>query len=162
MGEQAPGHAAPPGLHSGMSLIVLCDLDGTLSDSEHRVHFVRGKNRDYESFFAAAGDDAPMWPVITLVRALAQQGHEIHILTGRRDDTREVTEQWLEKHEVPHHRLVMRPYDDRTPDHLLKRRWFQQEYDSASVLLALEDRSRVVSMYRELGVTCLQVAEGDF
>lgn len=145
-----------------MKSIVLCDLDGTLSDSEHRVHFVRGKNRDYESFFAAAGDDPPITPVITLVRALAEQGHEIHIVSGRRDDTRAATERWLERHEVPHHRLLLRPYNDRTPDHILKRRWYDADYRSRNVLLALEDRARVVSMYRELGVTCLQVAEGDF
>ena len=145
-----------------MKRIVLCDLDGTLSDTEHRLHHVRGKQRDYEAFFAAAGDDPPIQPVITLVQALAAQGHEIHILSGRRDDTRAATERWLEEHGVPHHRLVLRPYDDRTPDHILKRRWFHADYRKEDVLLALEDRSRVVSMYRELGVTCLQVAEGDF
>jgi len=142
--------------------IVLCDLDGTLSDTEHRAHLVRGKERDYEAFFAAASDDAPMLPVIALVQALALQGHHIHIVTGRRDDTREATERWLENNSVPYQRLLMRPYHDRTPDHVLKRRWFDSDYKGKNVLLALEDRSRVVSMYRELGVTCLQVAEGDF
>ena len=145
-----------------MSKIVLCDLDGTLSDAEHRLHHVRGKRRDYESFFAAAGEDAPMEPVITLVQALAAQGHQIHIVSGRRDDTRAATERWLEEHGVPYHRLLLRPYDDRTPDHILKKRWFDADYRGKEILLALEDRSRVVSMYRELGVTCLQVAEGDF
>lgn len=145
-----------------MSQIVLCDLDGTLSDTEHRVQFVRGKRRDYEAFFAAAGDDLPIWPVIKLVRALAGQGYAIHIVSGRRDDTREVTELWLEEHGVPYDRLLLRPHADRTPDHLLKRSWFEADYKDADVLLALEDRTRVVEMYRALGVTCLQVAEGDF
>ena len=145
-----------------MAKIVLCDLDGTLSDTEHRVHHVRGKRRDYEAFFAASKDDPPIEPVIALVRALAAAGHEIHIVSGRRDDTRADTEAWLELHGVSYHRLVLRPYDDRTPDHLLKRQWFEADYRAEDVLLALEDRSRVVAMYRELGVTCLQVADGDF
>ncbi len=145
-----------------MSKIVLCDLDGTLSDTEHRVHYVRGRNRDYESFFAASKDDEPIEPVITLVRALADAGHKIHIVSGRRDDTLADTEEWLKKHGVPYERILLRPFSDRTPDHILKRRWFEADYKVEDILLALEDRARVVAMYRELGVTCLQVAEGDF
>ena len=145
-----------------MSKIVLCDLDGTLSDTEHRLHHIRGKRRDYDAFFAASGDDEPIEPVIALVNALALAGKEIHIITGRREDTRELTEAWLERHDVSYDRLLMRGIADRTPDHVLKRKWFEADYDPADVLLALEDRSRVVEMYRELGVTCLQVAEGDF
>jgi len=145
-----------------MAKIVLCDLDGTLSDTEHRLHHIRGKRRDYDAVFAASGDDEPIEPVIALVNALALAGNEIHIVTGRREDTREITEAWLERHDVSYDRLLMRGVADRTPDHILKRRWFESDYDVADVLLALEDRSRVVAMYRELGVTCLQVAEGDF
>lgn len=145
-----------------MSKIVLCDLDGTLSDTEHRLHHIRGIHRDFDAFFAASGEDEPIGPVITLVNALAAAGKEIHIITGRREDTREITEAWLERHGVSYDRLTMRGLADRTPDHVLKRRWFEADYDPADILLALEDRARVVVMYRELGITCLQVAEGDF
>lgn len=145
-----------------MSKIVLCDLDGTLSDPEHRLHHVRSKHRDYDAFFAASGGDEPIEPVIQLVNDLAAAGKQIHIITGRREDTREVTEAWLERHGVSYHRLVMRGISDHTPDHILKRRWFEADYDHADIMLALEDRNSVVAMYREIGVTCLQVAEGDF
>lgn len=145
-----------------MSKIVLCDLDGTLSDTTHRLHHIRGRRRDYDAFFAASGEDEPIEPVIELVNALKLAGKEIHIITGRREDTREITEAWLELHDVSYDRLLMRPESDRTPDHVLKRHWFESDYDPADILLALEDRDRVVQMYRELGITCLQVAEGDF
>ena len=145
-----------------MGKIVLCDLDGTLSDTKHRERFVRQKPRDYDSFFAAAGDGAPIWPVIAVVNALAQAGYEIHITTGRRDDTREVTERWLAEHGVTYHRLMMRAFHDHTPDDDLKRRWYEEHYADADVLCVLEDRNRVVRMWRELGVTCLHVADGDF
>ncbi len=145
-----------------MAKIVLCDLDGTLTDTRHREHFVTQEPADYESFYAAAGGDAPIWPVIEVVNALAKAGYEIHITTGRRDDTRAVTERWLAEHGVSYHRLVMRGYRDHTPDDLLKRRWYEAEYRDADVLCVLEDRNRVVRMWRELGVTCLHVAEGDF
>ena len=145
-----------------MGKIVLCDLDGTLSDTRHRERFVRQKPRDYDSFFAAAGDDEPIRPVIEVVNALARAGYEIHITTGRRDDTREVTKRWLEEHGVTYHRLMMREFHDHTPDDVLKRQWFESHYNPTDVLCVLEDRNRVVKMRRELGVTCLHVAEGDF
>ncbi len=145
-----------------MSKIVICDLDGTLSDTKHRERFVRQKPRDYDSFFAAAGDDEPILPVIEVVNALAAAGYEIHIVTGRRDDTRDVTERWLERHGVTYQRLLMRDFHDHTPDDVLKRDWFERDYDRSQVLCVLEDRNRVVQMWRELGVTCLHVADGDF
>ena len=143
-------------------MIVISDLDGTITDAEHRVHLVRGHPKDYDSFFAAARDDGPIWPVIHVLRALKAAGHEIHIITGRSDVTRADTIAWLEKFEVPHDRLLMRPENDYTQDDRLKREWFQSEYQAVDILLVLEDRARVVRMWRKLGVTCLQVAEGDF
>jgi phosphoglycolate phosphatase-like HAD superfamily hydrolase len=143
-------------------MIVICDLDGTLSDAEHRLHHIRGRRRDFDAFFAAADADPPIMPVITLVRILAAAGHEVHIVTGRSADVEDITIDWLARHEVPYDRLLMRPGGDRTPDDELKARWFERDYRGKDVLFALEDRERVVKMWREHGVTCLQVAEGDF
>src|SRR5690554_8235041 len=130
-----------------MDKIVLCDLDGTLSDAEHRVHHVRAKRRDYESFFAAAGKDAPVEPVITLVRTLAAQGHQIHIVSGRRDDTCAATERSLEELGAHYHRLLLSTYDDRTPVHILKKRWFDSDYHGYDAALVLEDLLQLVSLY---------------
>src|SRR5690606_33190663 len=117
-----------------MPKIVLCDLDGTLSDTKHRERFVRQKPRDYDSFFAAAGDDDPIPAVIAVVKALKAAGYDIHIITGRRDDTRSVTEGWLREHGVPYDRLVMREFHDHTPDDDLKRDWFQRDYVKEDIL----------------------------
>src|SRR5690606_4940857 len=145
-----------------MARIVLCDLDGTLSDTRHRERFVTQDPPDYDSFYAAAGGDAPIRPVIEVVNALASAGFEIHITTGRRDDTRAVTERWLADNGVTYHRLVMREYHDLTPDDELKKRWYEAEYKDLDVLCVLEDRNRVVKMWRELGLVCLHVADADF
>jgi hypothetical protein len=55
----------------------------------------------------------------------------------------------------------MRPAGDFTPDEELKRRWIS-EYDLSQVLCIFDDRQKVVDMWRELGLTCFQVAPGDF
>lgn len=143
-------------------MLVLSDLDGTISDAEHRVHLVRSRPKDYDTFFAASRDDSPIWPVIRTLQALKAAGHDIHILTGRSEVVRADTEAWLKGHEVPFDRLQMRPEHDYTPDDRLKKQWFNDNYDAHDILLVLEDRARVVAMWRRLGLTCLQVAEGDF
>lgn len=143
-------------------MIVISDLDGTISDAEHRVHLVREHPKDYDTFFAEARNDGPIEAVIAVLNALKQAGHEIHIITGRSEVVREDTLAWLEAHSVPHDRLLMRPEHDFTPDDRLKEQWFKSDYRPEDVLLVLDDRARVVRMWRRLGITCLQVADGDF
>lgn len=143
-------------------MIVISDLDGTISDAEHRVHLVREHPKDYDAFFAEARNDGPIRSVIMVLNALKQAGHEIHIITGRSEVVRAETLDWLEQHSVPHDRLLMRPEHDYTPDDRLKEQWFLKDYTAGDVLLVLEDRTRVVRMWRRHGLTCLQVAEGDF
>jgi hypothetical protein len=57
----------------------------------------------------------------------------------------------------------MRKYGDFRQDSIVKReiyeRFIAPDYD---ILCVLDDRNSVVSMWREIGLTCLQVAEGDF
>src|SRR5690625_3865352 len=141
---------------------VITDLDGTISDAEHRVHLVRNHPKDYDTSFAESRNDAPIEAVITVLQALKQAGHDIHIITGRSEVIKRDTETWLKQHDVPFDRLLMRPESDYTPDDRLKEKWFKKEYDPSNVLLVLEDRARVVRMWRRLGLTCLQVADGDF
>ena len=51
------------------------------------------------------------------------------------------------------------------PDNELKRKWFDDligEDDKDQVLCVFDDRQKVVDMWRELGLTCMQVDKGDF
>ncbi len=143
-------------------MIVITDLDGTLSNAEHRVHLIERKPKDWDAFFEASKDDAPIRPVIAVVQALKAAGHQIHVLTGRSDSTREATIAWFRKHDVPFDLLLMRAAGDFTPDDKLKRDWFMRDYKPEDVLLVLDDRARVVRMWREFGLVCLQAAAGDF
>jgi hypothetical protein len=57
----------------------------------------------------------------------------------------------------------MRKYGDYRKDYVVKREIYEQliapDYD---ILCVLDDRNSVVDMWREIGLTCLQVAPGDF
>lgn len=71
------------------------------------------------------------------------------------------TVQWLKNNKVPYTSLRMRPENDYTPDDELKRQWLK-DLNKDQILCVFDDRSKVVKMWRDEGLTCFQVAPGDF
>jgi hypothetical protein len=87
----------------------------------------------------------------------------IILVSGRMEKNREVTETWLIKNLIHHTALFMRPTDDIRNDTIVKQEIYEREIKGKyNVLFVLDDRDRVVRMWRDQGLKCLQVAEGDF
>ena len=141
-------------------MLVVFDLDGTLSDPTHREHFVRRPvgQKDWDSFFAEQINDPPKSAMVELISRL-HATHQVEIWTGRPIKYREDTIAWLHASNIPYYKLRMRPANDKTDDHEMKRGWCER-YGKPD--LVFEDRQRLVDMYRSLGITCCQVAPGDF
>lgn len=131
----------------------IVDIDGTLA--------IRGERGPFD--WERVGEDMPNDAVLMVVRALVNDGYLIVYLSGRMEQCREATVNWLGQHGLDGTRLHMRPDDDYRPDQVLKRQIYRtrirDKYDVAGVI---DDRARVVAMWRSLGLTCLQVAEGNF
>ncbi len=144
---------------------VIFDLDGTLALIDHRRPILDDKSvpseKRWRDFFAACVDDEPNHPVITTLRALHKLGYYIIIFSGRSDEVKQQTLEWLEKYGVLFHELTMRKAGDFTPDEELKKSWLA-DLDKENILCVFDDRAKVVSMWREEGLTCFQVAPGDF
>jgi len=146
------------------------DLDGTLADLSHRLVFIGGDApKDWRSFFAAAGGDAPIEPMVELYRTIrystyhSYSGTKMVIVSGRSDECREATEAWLEHHEIHYDALYMRKQGDHSDDTRCKQELLKQLLaDGWEPILFVDDRDRVVNMWRELGYTCLQCAPGGF
>ena len=138
----------------GSPSVVVVDIDGTIASHEG----IRG-HHDY----ARVGDDAPVEAIVRLVQLLAEH-HRIIYCAGRAESSRQATESWLERHGLPSHELLrLRARGDYRRDEVVKAELYASRIaPSYRVELVLEDRSRVVRMWRDLGLTCLQVAEGDF
>lgn len=137
---------------------IIVDMDGTAA----HVH----KRSPYDT--AKAYKDKPNLPVQKIVQwASKEVGHFkpiIIVVTGRDDKWEDLTKGWLEKHEIPYDALYMRKTGDRRPDTVVKKELYESVIkDKYNVMFVLEDRKKVCKMYREeLGLTVLQVAEGDY
>lgn len=142
---------------------VIFDVDGTLADCDHRRHLVTGKKKDFDAFYDAMVDDPVKEDIRGLCNMYHANGWRIVICTGRPESYRERTEKWLNSKGVFHHELRMRPDDRRfDSDVNVKKDMLDDILKSRSVHLAVDDRNQVVDMWRENGITCLQVADGNF
>ena len=140
--------------------LILCDIDGTLANHEHRVHYIEPPRRDWNTFYDAIPQDTPYPAIVRLVQDLAPS-YRICLVTGRPERTRRMTEYWLDRHLVSYDALFMRPDGDHRPDTVVKAE-ILDGIDVTGVAFALEDRDRVVKMWRDEGITCLQVKEGNY
>lgn len=160
-----------------MKPLYIFDLDGTLALIQHRRHFVECVDRnkqDWKAFYAACVDDAPNEPVIRVMESLRRFA-DVWICSGRSDEVRRETVEWLVKHTSfassdfdsafgTQDILSMRSEGDYTPDDELKRQWLDSMLidDRWRLIATFDDRDRVVKMWRDAGITCFQVAPGEF
>lgn len=154
---------------------VIFDLDGTLADIEkRRAKATKPDGKlNWKVFFDPENIklDEPNHPVIQMAQSLAETGHKIAIFSGRSKATKDVTRDWLKQYNIPYSILKMRPTSHPwafMPDEKLKQDWFNHLFvypenkSEAEVVAVFDDRDKVVKMWREIGLTCMQVAPGNF
>lgn len=133
----------------------LIDIDGTLAHM-----------RDYRGPFdwANVGLDDVDEVIAYLANSIVEgSGMAAIVMSGRDESCREQTEVWLDKHGIWHDELFMRSEGDMRPDNIIKVELFDKYVrDNFDVHFVIDDRQQVVDMWRRMGLTCLQVAEGDF
>lgn len=138
---------------TSLPLAVIVDVDGTVA--------CMGDRKPYD--FSKVKQDMPKLNVINHVRDLHARGVKILVTSGREDVCRADTEEWLRMHGVPFHELFMRVEKDQRGDDVVKEEIFWNKIaPNYYVLYAVDDRTRVVDKWRELGIECWQVAPGDF
>lgn len=142
------------------------DIDGTLSNLDHRRHFVRSKPKNWMAFRRGMSHDLPNYDVIWLLKTMKAAGCTILIASGRGEEDRVVTETWLR--DVAgvsdlYERLYMRPAGDYRSDDIVKGEILDQMLvDGFNPAIAVDDRQSVTDMWRARGLRCLQVSEGNF
>lgn len=144
---------------------IICDLDGTLCEISHRLHFVRkpkGEKKNWKGFFDGMLDDKVNKWCADLLHKYGSDT-KIVLCSGRPDNYRRNTVQWLEGNLIAYDDLFMRNRGDQRQDNVAKEIILDFEILTRyTPFFMIDDRSQVVAMWRKRGYTCLQCAEGDF
>jgi hypothetical protein len=130
------------------------DIDGTLA--------LKGDRSAYD--WSRVSEDKPNTDVINIYSTLANAGFPIIIFSGRDEVCREATEKWLLDNGINDYALLaMRAEGNMEKDTIVKEALYRAYLDGRyNVLGVFDDRNSVVQAWRSLGLTCFQVAEGDF
>ena len=150
-------------------MIYIFDIDGTLADCTHRLHYIQKEEKNWDAFFGECWNDKPIDSVIQILNSMADRNDiRIWVFTGRSDIAKKETEEWLlDNTDLGIFKLKMRPHGDHSPDYKLKKKWLNNLAPPGSLARAeiagvFEDRKSVCDMWRSEGIKCFQVAEGEF
>jgi hypothetical protein len=148
-------------------MLIAVDLDGTLLDGSHKAHLLTPPKTTrsgweaqcFKAWTEASKDDKFIPATLAVVQALIITGHVVEFWTGRGENCREVTEAKLRSVGLTQP-LRMRPMGQaKLADHVCKQQYIER-YGKPDLIL--EDRVAVVKMWRKQGITCWQVAEGNY
>lgn len=157
------------------------DIDGTLADSSQRVHYICPDydslskkilslddldkfTPDWDSFYRESVNDKPIPDMVNLLRRIQDTGAEILFVTGRSEKYRQITQEWLLRYVTfKVDNLFMRTTNDYRQDAVIKKELYMKNIDGRFwVQGVFEDRTQCVKMWRDLGLTCFQVTDGDY
>jgi predicted kinase len=140
---------------SGKPNAYIVDIDGTVA-----LHVARSP---YD--YTRVEFDGPNPAVISLLNVLrtGPMAPQIIFLSGRPDSCRDATEKWLDQHVQHWDELYMRAAGDTRNDAIIKYELFSWHVRNRfNVKGVLDDRDRVVRLWRALGLSVFQVNDGDF
>jgi hypothetical protein len=136
------------------------DIDGTLADIGHRLHFIEHQPKNWDAFYGACHEDTPIPAACRLASDLSG-AEEIVLLTGRPEAIRIETDLWIRARAMLLcSRLYMRADGDFRPDVVVKAELMEKLRDDGwRPLMVFEDRGAVVAMHRAKGIPCAQIGE---
>lgn len=149
---------------------IIIDIDGTLANCGHRRHFVDGthEKQDWKSFYESMRTDTMNKWCSEIIYSLACREdiyYDIILLSGRPEEYRDITLEWLRENNQFNvfDKLFMRKNGDYRCDTIIKEEIYKEHIEPYyNILFVIDDRRKVVDMWRRLGLVCLHCAEGDF
>ena len=146
-----------------MTKIVVFDIDGTLANVEHRRQFVASRPKNWAAWNAGMPNDTVNEDIKWMLNSFLDADATIILCSGRGEETRAVTEQWLRDNAIYSAALFMRKAKDYRKDSIVKVELLQQIREQwGEPFLWVDDRKQVVDAIRAEGIRVLQVAPGDF
>lgn len=129
--------------------VVIVDVDDTMTDASWRF------GMSFDESYSRAAEDPPFLDLIEFINAVSDQYWVLGVTT-RPERFRATTMNWLLGHGVKLGNLEMRADADFRSEVDIKRD-IARKWLPKVVVCAFDDREDVVQMYRDLGITALQI-----
>lgn len=140
--------------------VYLCDLDGTLCNVSHRRQYVATKPRNQDAWNAGLVNDKPNLAVLGIITSLTYY-YPLIFVSGRSDDYRKQTEEWLEKYDISYNALYMRKYKDHRDDVIVKGELADEIEKEYNILGVFDDRQKVIkNTWLSRGIFVFDVGQG--
>ena len=139
-----------------MSKIVLCDIDGTIANNDHRQHYLEGK-KDWEGFFSELINDEPIFPIINKVIEEYNAGKEIVFLTGRPERYRYSTTLWLKEYFNFDLKILMREDNDRNNKLKVKKILFEKNFHVNDIDYVIDNDEELLKQWEDMGIDVYEV-----
>lgn len=151
--------------YCGLSIkggVVICDIDGTIANIDHRLHYVQGEKKDWNSFFHEMDGDELRLDTHELLEKAEEMGHTIIFVSARPENYRPVTESWLKEHTKLTSPLtvLMRKKNDTRDDTIVKKEIYNKYLSKLDIKFVVDDRPKVIRMWQELGLDTVDVGNG--
>lgn len=145
---------------------VIFDIDGTLANCDERRELALASGKmDWDIFFdnELISKDKVNESIKEIYNKFCKD-YIIIIFSGRAgyEGVEETTKNWLVDNGIVWDWLDIREAGDRRDDTIVKKEMYDKIKHEYDVLFCIDDRQRVVDMWREQGLVCLQCAKGDF
>lgn len=133
---------------------VIIDIDGTVSEKHGGRNYFEWDKVD---------KDVENVNICNIIRSLPEGWSQLFV-SGRDSVCYDMTFKWLNDHGLFPNQLIMREKGDKRDDTIVKKEIYDKYIkDNYEVTAVFDDRAKVVKMWREeLGLTVLQVAEGNY
>ena len=141
-----------------MKKIILCDIDGTIANNDHRQHFLQGK-KDWDGFFSELINDEPIIRIIKKINAYHDEGKNIIFLTGRPERFRYSTTLWLKENFEFEFKLLMRKDSDYRNKLEVKEEIFNENFSSNDIECIFDNDEDLIKMWNEKGIKTVFVSQ---
>ena len=131
--------------------IVICDIDGTVANNDHRQHLLQGF-KTWDKFFAHLSEDLPISEVIEFVINLHNEGRDIVFVTGRPARYEEATRKWLGKYFDFEIKLIMRQDKDKRNKVEVKKEIFLENFKTEDIFLVIDNDRDLIKMWQSLSL----------
>lgn len=141
---------------------IVFDIDGVLADCSHRLKYIQGEDKDYDSFYSYDEilKDKPILnldKILLNIQCAESSDIDIRFITARNIKSITATAEWLEKYfsiMVEEGDILMRPEKDWRPAYQVKEDLIEKHIGFENILFAFDDDDKANEMYKKHGVMC--------